>query len=567
MLLPIGTSAEANLFSFKRNCSTKEYSTKKLMRISKPGVVMISTNQARGSGFVVRHIKNQTLILTNSHVIRGANQITVEWPDGNQDSAVVVSDGGARTIVTDLALLKVDGKVGTVLPLKQDEAIVGGDVIAIGTPKGLSFTLTKGVISSLRDKGKIVQTDTAINPGSSGGPLINSSGCVVGVNTLGLKDDVGLNFAISSKTARRFIDKYTNDDFASKSSANNSFEASEYYNQGDEKSELEDYSGAIRDYTKAIKIDPKYARAYFKRGMAKYELEDYSGAIRDYTKAIKISPKDASLPDFYNNRGNSKKALEDYSGAIADYTKAIKIDPKYVFLSAFYYNRGNSKKALKDYSGAIADFTKAIELDPKYAWSYNSRGISKRALEDFSGAIADFTKAIEFNPMDSDLYRNRGLVKDDLEDYLGAIADFTKAIELNNYDGTYKGRGKSIGLGRTISNRGNAYEKIGDMKSACSDWKEAFVLNDEYAALRLADTDCRFVLGTPFPKNYDGECAHLRNETVTNETDYLACLSRFENSYTITGFYLVQQIISLVVPLIFAVGILRLCWLSRSGPL
>ena len=132
MLLPVGTSAEANWFSSQPDCSKKEYSTKKLDRRSKPGVVMIATNKATGSGFVVRHIKNQTLILTNSHVLKGANQITIEWADGNQDSAVVVLNDGGNTPLTDLALLKVHGKEGKVLPLKQDKAIVGRDVIAIG---------------------------------------------------------------------------------------------------------------------------------------------------------------------------------------------------------------------------------------------------------------------------------------------------------------------------------------------------------------------------------------------------------------------------------------------------
>tara|TARA_B100000965_G_scaffold404626_1_gene435970 strand:- start:1013 stop:1663 length:651 start_codon:yes stop_codon:yes gene_type:complete len=169
---------------------------------------MISTNKATGSGFVVRHIKNQTLILTNSHVLKGSNQITVEWPDGNQDSAVVVLDGGATTTLTDLALLKVDGKEGTVLPLKREQAVVGGDVIAIGAPQGLSFSLTKGVVSSLRDEGRIVQTDTAINPGSSGGPLMNSYGCVIGVNTFILKENEGLNFAVSSKRILTFLQNF-----------------------------------------------------------------------------------------------------------------------------------------------------------------------------------------------------------------------------------------------------------------------------------------------------------------------------------------------------------------------
>ena len=104
MLLPIGTSAEANWFSSKPDCSKKEYSTKELTKRSKPGVVTITTDKATGSGFVVRHIKNQTLILTNSHVIKGARNITVAWPDGNQDSAVLVLDGGDTTTLTNLAL-------------------------------------------------------------------------------------------------------------------------------------------------------------------------------------------------------------------------------------------------------------------------------------------------------------------------------------------------------------------------------------------------------------------------------------------------------------------------------
>tara|TARA_Y100000589_G_scaffold121675_1_gene116015 strand:- start:253 stop:1275 length:1023 start_codon:yes stop_codon:yes gene_type:complete len=190
------------------NCSNKEYSTKELIKKTKPGVVMISTNNSTGSGFVVGHVKNKTLILTNSHVVERAKEIAIEWHDGNQDSAVVVLDGGATTILTDLALLKVDGIEGKVLPLKKENADIGAEVIAIGSPQGLSFTLTKGVVSSLRNNERIIQTDTAINPGSSGGPLINQSGCVIGVNTMKLTESVGLNFAISSPIAKRFIDKY-----------------------------------------------------------------------------------------------------------------------------------------------------------------------------------------------------------------------------------------------------------------------------------------------------------------------------------------------------------------------
>ncbi len=209
LLLP--SSAQAAWWNSSPDCSKKKFSTEELTKRSKPGVVVVLTDKARGSGFVVQHIKNQTLILTNSHVITGAKRVLVQWPDGEEDLASVVLDGGAETTLTDLALLKVQGKEGKVLPLKKDKITVGGEVIALGAPQGLAFSLTKGVISSLRDEGRIIQTDTAINAGSSGGPLINKSGCVVGVNTEGMTKSVGLNFAISSQTAQRFINKYDPD--------------------------------------------------------------------------------------------------------------------------------------------------------------------------------------------------------------------------------------------------------------------------------------------------------------------------------------------------------------------
>jgi FKBP-type peptidyl-prolyl cis-trans isomerase len=222
MLVPMGTLAEANWLSSKTDCN-KEYSTNELSKRSKPSVVLISTPKSTGSGFVVSHINNETLILTNSHVIKRANRITVQWSDGTEDRATVVLDGGDTSTLTDLALLKVDRIEGKVLTLQKDQAIVGEDVIAIGAPEGLIFTLTKGIISSFRDSGRIIQTDTAINFGNSGGPLINQSGCVVGVNTAGLTKSKGLNFAISSQIARRFIRKYDPENSSFHSSQTQSF--------------------------------------------------------------------------------------------------------------------------------------------------------------------------------------------------------------------------------------------------------------------------------------------------------------------------------------------------------
>ena len=98
--------------------------------------------------------------------------------------------------------------------------------------------------------------------------------------------------------------------------------AGEYFNSGDQKDEAKDYSGAIADYTKAIEINPNYAKAYNNRGISKKNLKDYYGAIADYTKAIEINP---NFADAYYNRGITKEYLGDLNGACADLKKAAEL--------------------------------------------------------------------------------------------------------------------------------------------------------------------------------------------------------------------------------------------------
>ena len=193
----------------KEYCSNENLSFSDISNSSIEGVVQIFTTDSTGSGFVVKHEDNHTLILTNSHVVNGFEKVFINWSDGQEDVAVVVLDAGGLTNKTDLALLRVEGIEGKILNFKKDNIKLGSDVLAIGAPQGLGFSFTKGIISSLRDNKNIIQTDTAINPGNSGGPLLDSSGCVVGVNTFKRVDSEGLGFAISSITASRFVKKYS----------------------------------------------------------------------------------------------------------------------------------------------------------------------------------------------------------------------------------------------------------------------------------------------------------------------------------------------------------------------
>ena len=92
-----------------------------------------------------------------------------------------------------------------------------------------------------------------------------------------------------------------------------------YFDRGNSKYDLQDYRGAIQDYSKAIELDPSDAEAYYNRGLAKRKLQDYRGAIQDYSKAIELDP---SFANAYNNRGNTKYLLNDIDGACLDWSKA-----------------------------------------------------------------------------------------------------------------------------------------------------------------------------------------------------------------------------------------------------
>jgi len=201
-------------------------------------------------------------------------------------------------------------------------------------------------------------------------------------------------------------------------------EAEKYFYSGVEKADSGDYQGAIKDFNKAIELNPKDAEAYYNRGVTNVKLGDYREAIEDFNKAIELNPKDAEA---YYNRGVAKAKLDDYREAIEDFNKAIELNPKD---AEAYYNRGVAKAKLDDYRGEIGDFNKAIEIKPRYAKAYNNRGVAKAKLGNDRGEIEDFNKAIEITPMFADAYSNRGVAKIGLGQKESGCLDLSKAGEL-----------------------------------------------------------------------------------------------------------------------------------------
>jgi S1-C subfamily serine protease len=197
-----------------------------------PGVVQITStigaststdgqfqqsSQALGSGFV---LDKEGHIVTNYHVIDGATSIEVRFSNDDTLKATLVGSDPS----TDVALLKVDASADALTPLSLADSTrveVGDPVVAIGTPFGLERTVTTGIVSALQRAVKapngysidhVIQTDAAINHGNSGGPLLNTLGAVIGINsqieTGGSGDgNVGIGFAVPSNTVKSVIDQ------------------------------------------------------------------------------------------------------------------------------------------------------------------------------------------------------------------------------------------------------------------------------------------------------------------------------------------------------------------------
>lgn len=438
-----------------------------------------------GSGFFIE----QQWIVTNFHVVAGAASVSAEL-SGTGDE-FQIEGVTAFDIENDLALLKVSYE-GSPLTFGDSDSVRKRDLVcAIGYPKGVG-KIADGTIHSIQRSRNRIQMKIGTSTGSSGCPILNRRGQVIGIHT---SSDNSHGYAIPVNTLKDLI-KEAGEVEAFKTLREQPFiRAYVHAKTGDEKRKHGEYKAAILYYDAALKLNPDMADVHVHRAEAKMELSSdlvsCMEAFDDFYTAVRLQPLKFSFSDraffsrlfvffyiflfkallqflktvfgrrgwlilqgFGNTRdaksaadnGDKAEAKELYQKAINDYTDAINLKPKkgntynsrgwtkYLF-GQFETEQGNAVEAEKLYQAAISDVNEALRLKPKgkryRSAFFHTRGVAKVGLGDYKGAIEDFSECIRLNPKKVLYYHDRGKAKEARNQHEEAIIDFQKAKELD----------------------------------------------------------------------------------------------------------------------------------------
>jgi tetratricopeptide (TPR) repeat protein len=238
--------------------------------------------------------------------------------------------------------------------------------------------------------------------------------------------------------------------------------AEAYYQRGRKHEQEQQFDLALADYTEALRLDPKLARAWSDRGWLHYRKGLLDQAVTDYDEAIRLEPQRASA---WSERGYIHSRRQDYDKALDDLNRAIEMDGK-SFLA--YLSRGDTYRAKKEHDKAAADYTEALRIKADSAATHNARGLAHAARDRLDDAIADYTEAIRLDPKHVWAYSNRARAYEQRKELDKAIADYTAALQLTPTDPAL------------FNSRGLLFAKKGDNDQAVADYGAALRVDPKY---------------------------------------------------------------------------------------
>lgn len=444
-----------------------------LVKRVKPSAVAIETFDARGnsvsrgSGFFIAPDR----VITNRHVIERSNRVVVHLMDGKKFIAkgVLAVDGEG-----DLALLQVDVPEGLGIPLPVVQAVPqeGESIVVIGNPFGLEGSVSDGIVSAVREisgYGRIIQITAPISPGSSGSPVVNMAGQVIGVATLQAAEGQSLNFAVPAERISQLkvnelqsVSALSADSLKSKRA-----NAERAYSQGVAQLSQDDYARALPLFERAVDLDPNYAEAWYQAGFSYGVLGRHQDALKASKQAAKLRPE---WPATYVNIGASSFALGQYKEAADAYKTAIKLDndnPETLY--AYGLTLGKLNKTDEE----ILAYKRTINLKPDHANALDKLGQAYLKKKRWADAVAVFNNLQIYRP-DSKTFNSLGEAYYETDKYEDALTAFNNALA---YDADFEQA--RYNLGRTyikMKNPEMAQVQYEILRNARSDWADRLLV-------------------------------------------------------------------------------------------
>jgi tetratricopeptide (TPR) repeat protein len=441
-----------------------------LVRRIKPSAVAIETfdsrgeKLSRGSGFFI----DGDRIVTNRHVIEGAHRAEVHSSTG-----VVFPVRGVLAVDAegDIALLKIDIPNPPVRPLQLDKTSPqeGESVVVIGNPLGLEGSVTNGIVSAVRDIptfGRIIQITAAISSGSSGSPVVNMQGQVIGIATLQVTGGQSVNFAIPSEriTQLQVASVMSLADLVASSGRNKRAKAVQFFRDGLSFLSKDDCEKALTYFEKAVESDSSYADAWAQSGFCNEKLGKHAEALEASKKAVNLRPSAES----YFNIGLASFYLKQYKEAAEAYRASIKLDPynaadAYYALGLVYRDWGKADDEIQAYK-------QAIKQRPDYTVAYERLGSRYLKSKKFTEAIEVFRQLAALKPGDPFAPNSMGEAYLELNKLNEAIESFRQSIRLKpDFGRAYYNLGKSL---LAMGNRDAALEQYTILTNIDPDWAE-----------------------------------------------------------------------------------------------
>ncbi|HET9527783.1 MAG TPA: trypsin-like peptidase domain-containing protein [Pyrinomonadaceae bacterium] len=441
-----------------------------LVRRIKPSAVAIETFDARGeklsrgSGFFI----DADRIVTNRHVIEGAHRAEVHSSTG-----VVMPVKGVLAVDAegDIALLKIDPPTPQVRPLPLDKTSPqeGESVVVIGNPLGLEGSVTNGIVSAVRDIptfGRIIQITAPISSGSSGSPVVNMQGQVIGIATLQVTGGQSVNFAIPSERISQLqaTTIMSLPDLVANTGRNKRAKAVQFFRDGLSFLSKDDCEKALPYFEKAVESDSNYAEAWAQSGFCNEKLGRHAEALEASKKAVNLRPSAES----YFNIGLASFYLKQYKEAAEAYRQSIKLDP---------YNSADAYYALglvyRDWGKAddeIHAYKQAIRLRPDYTDAYERLGSRYMKSKKFNEAAEVFRQLAALKPGDAVAPNNLGEAYVELNRLNDAVESFRQSIRLKpDFGRAYYNLGKCL---LAMGNRDAALEQYTILTNIDPSWAE-----------------------------------------------------------------------------------------------